>query len=80
MTGESEFELVLKFLDTGLTLGLLLMAIFWFKKRDEEKDAQITSLNKEFRESIEENLNKTNDAIVNNTMALNAIREAFKNV
>lgn len=78
MTPE-EIELFLNVLDKGISLAFLLGAVFWFKKRDEKKDASIEMLNKELRDSLEKNLNKTNDAIVNNTMALTAFKEALKN-
>lgn len=78
MTPE-EIELFLNVLDKGISLAFLLGAVFWFKKRDEKKDESIEMLNKELRDSLEKNLNKTNDAIVNNTMALTAFKEALKN-
>lgn len=76
----NEWEMIFKLLDSAISMGLLLAAIMWFKSRDEKKDTEISNLNKELRESLEKNLNKTNDAIVNNTMALNAFREALRNV
>lgn len=40
-----------------------------------EKDA----LQKEMRDTMERNLNKSNEALSNNTIALNAFKEALKN-
>lgn len=74
-----EWDMIFKLMDTAVSMGLLIYAVMWFKKRDEKKDDEISDLNKELRESLEKNLNKTNDSIVNNTMALNAFREALKN-
>lgn len=74
-----EWDMIFKLMDTAVSMGLLIYAVMWFKKRDEKKDTEISTLNKELRDSLEKNLNKTNDAIVNNTMALNAFREALKN-
>lgn len=71
--------ILIQALDNAFSLGLLVAAVWWFKKRDEKKDADIAGLNKEYRDSMERNLNKSNEAIVNNTMALTAIREALKN-
>lgn len=76
---EQEISLILNVMDKGISLAFLLGAVFWFKKRDEKKDSSIEMLNKELRDSLEKNLNKTNDAIVNNTMALTAFKEALKN-
>lgn len=73
-------DIVLKLLDTAVSMGLLVYAVMWFKKRDEKKDIEISALNKELRDSLEKNLNKTNDAIVNNTIALNTLSGALKNV
>lgn len=63
----------------GPLVGFLFYLYIQNEKKIEKKDAENAQLNRELRESIEQNLNKTNDAIVNNTMALNAIREAFRN-
>lgn len=63
----------------GPLVGFLFYLYIQNEKKIDKKDNENAALNKELRESIEQNLNKTNDAIVNNTMALNAIREAFKN-
>lgn len=77
---QSDMDIVLKLLDTAVSMGLLVYAVMWFKKRDEKKDIEISALNKELRDSLEKNLNKTNDAIVNNTIALNTLSGALKNV
>lgn len=62
--------------------GPLVCFLFYMylqnQKTIEKKDEELSALNKECRVSIEGNLNKTNDAINNNTVAVNALKDTFR--
>lgn len=67
-------QVLLGAIGTALTGAVgALWYILW--KVVGEKD----SLQKEMREGLERNLTKSNEAITNNTVALNAFKEALKN-
>lgn len=79
-------DIISKLWEIGTPLGMLAIAIIYFYRRDvkkeetiTEKDKEIANLNKELRESLERNLNKSNEALSNNTIALNAFKEALRN-
>lgn len=62
----------------GPIVGLLFYLYLQNNRTVEKKDEEISALNKEMRVSIENNLTKTNDALNNNTFALNALRDTFR--
>lgn len=86
MMETGEWDMIFKLMDTAVSMGLLIYAVMWFKKRDEKKDTEIADLNKEYRVSMESNLNKIHGAFVDSTTTLKlltdtvpiAIREAVR--
>lgn len=69
--------ILIQALDNAFSLGLLVAAVWWFKKRDEKKDSDIAELNKEYRASMEENLNKMHSAFVDSTTTLKTMSSTF---
>lgn len=65
-------------IDNALSLGLLVAAVYWFSKRDKEKDATILTLHGENKTFLKEELEKSRETINNNTIAMNAFRDALK--
>lgn len=63
----------------GPLVGFLFYLYIQNGKTIEKKDTEITALNKELRESMEQYLTRSHEAINNNTVALNAFKEALKN-
>lgn len=64
--------------DNFLSLGLLFGAVWWFSKRDLEKDKRIDELHAENKKLLKEELEKSRDVISNNTIAFTAFKEAVK--
>lgn len=63
--------------------GPLVGLLFWLHVQNntkiEAKDAIIESLNKELRDFMEKHLNKSSEAIVNSTTAINTLVGTLKN-
>lgn len=77
-------EILAALLEKGLPFAMLGIAILYFRDLVKSKDGTIDkllsekdALHKELRAVLENSLNKSNDAINNNTVAFNALREAF---
>lgn len=66
-----------------ISQGPLVGLLFWLHVQNnakiEAKDAIIESLNKELRDFMEKHLNKSNEAIVNSTTAINTLVGTLKN-
>lgn len=81
-------DLFAALLDKGIPFAMMLAAIFYFRDLNNKKDTTILNLNKEkdelhkeLRVTLENSLNKSNDAISNNTVVLSALKDVFlKNV
>jgi len=65
-------------IDNALSLGLLVAAVWWFSVRDKEKDKTILDLHTENKAFLKEELNKSRETINNNTIAMNAFKDALK--
>lgn len=74
-------DFVIKVFESVATQGPIVALLFYLYIQNgkviEKKDGTIADLNKELRDMLERNLNKTHEAINNNTIALNAFREAL---
>lgn len=81
-------DLFAALLDKGIPFAMMAVAIFYFRDLNNKKDTTILNLNKEkdelhkeLRVTLENSLNKSNDAIGNNTVVLSALKDVFlKNV
>lgn len=67
-----------------ISQGPLVGLLFWLHVQNDSKlkakDLIIESLNKELRDFMEKHLNKSNEAIVNSTTAINTLVGTLKNV
>lgn len=78
-------DIISKLWEMGASVAMLGLAVVYFYRKDIAKDALIAAkdkekdeLHRELRVSLENSLNKSNDAISNNTLALTALRETLK--